>query len=247
MKKVLGAAAVTVSLIAAAAVHARDLVFDLSEPLVAITADFTGSELLLFGATDGAGDVVVVVRGPLKDQVVRRKERVSGIWVNNESMTFKDVPDYYAVASNRPIDEFIAPEVRNAHQIGAGHLLLDPVFSGTPRGEINTFRNALIRNKQRQGLYGAKTENLIFLSDRLFRTSLRFPANVTVGTYGIDVFLVQNGEVVRVETKLLNFRKFGFEASVYDFAHQHALAYGLLAVLIAVVAGWLANLPFRKG
>jgi uncharacterized protein (TIGR02186 family) len=253
MKKSL---ATTVSALAVAAIvyvanpmtgHARDLVFDLSEPLVAITANFTGSELLLFGVTDGAGDVVVVVRGPLRDQIVRKKERISGIWINQQSMIFKGVPDFYAVASNRPIDEFIAPEIRDANHIGPTHLDLEPTATEAPPGEINAFRNALIRNKQRQGLYSDKTANLIFLSDRLFRTTLRFPANVTVGTYGIDVFLVQNGEIVRVETKLVNFRKFGFGASVYDFAHRHSLAYGFLAVFIAVMAGWLANLPFRKG
>ena len=247
MKTLLASIAIGMALFTTAPAHARELVFDLSEPLVAITADFTGSELLLFGATDGTGDVVVIVRGPLSDQVVRRKARVSGIWVNLDAMKFNDVPDFYAVASNRPIDEFIAREIRDANQIGAAHLDLEPSRSDAAPGEVNAFRNALIRNKQRQGLYSTKTENLIFLSDRLFRTSLRFPANVTVGTYGIDVYLVRNGEIAGVETKLVNFRKFGFEASVYDFAHRHSLAYGFLAVLIAAVAGWLANLPFRKG
>lgn len=246
MRTLLAAISIGVTMTASAYSAPRDLVFDLSEPLVAITADFTGSELLLFGATDGTGDVVVVVRGPLRDQVVRRKDRVSGVWVNREAINFTDVPDYYAVASNRPIDEFISREVRDANQIGAAHLNLSSAREGIAPGKFNDFRNALIRGKQRQGLYSTKTVDLIFLSERLFRTSLRFPANVAVGTYGIDVYLMRNGEVAGVETKLLNFRKVGFEASVYDFAYRHSLAYGFLAVFIAVVAGWLADVSFRR-
>ena len=43
--------------------HAQDapLVADVSENLVAITTGFTGKEILLFGATDGPGDIAIVV------------------------------------------------------------------------------------------------------------------------------------------------------------------------------------------
>ncbi len=247
MRRLGQALLVLCALTAAAPGAARELVVDLSKPLVAITAGFTGSDLLLFGTTDGTGDVVVVVRGPLGDQIVRRKDRVLGVWVNRDEMIFETVPDFYAIASNRPIDEFIAREVRDAYQIGVAHLELIPRGKAEEPGVVNAFRNALIRNKQRQGLYGAKTGNLIFLSDRLFRTTLHFPANVGVGTYGIDVYLLRNGQVASTHTTLLHVRKFGFEAGVFDIAHRHSLAYGLLAVLIAAMAGWLANVVFRKG
>jgi hypothetical protein len=48
------------------------------------------------------------------------------------------------------------------------------------------------------------------------------------------------------KTTLLEVRKFGFEARVYDLAHRHSLAYGLLAILIAVVAGWFAGIVARE-
>ena len=60
------------------------LVTDLSDHLISITSSYTGTDLLLFGAIDlpedqifspeTRGDVVVVVRGPGQDMVVRRKE-----------------------------------------------------------------------------------------------------------------------------------------------------------------------------
>ncbi len=75
---------------------------DLSSHLVAITTGFTGTNVLLFGATDGPGDIVVVVRGPQKDIDVRRKERFGPIWVNATTVAMKDVPSYYRVASTRP-------------------------------------------------------------------------------------------------------------------------------------------------
>ena len=85
--------------------RAQALVADLSSHLIAITAGFAGTELLLFGATEGEGDVVVLVRGPDSDVAVRRKARVAGIWLNTESLSFANVPSYYRVASSKPLDE----------------------------------------------------------------------------------------------------------------------------------------------
>lgn len=228
------------------ATTARELVVDLSETVVAITTSFAGSDLLLFGTTESSGDVVVVVRGPLRDVIVRHKERIAGVWVNRSEMVFEQVPDYYALASNRPVDEFLSPEVRNAYQIGATHLELLPRDRLENVEEINAFRNALIRNKQREGLYAAKQGNVIFLGNRLFRTRIHFPANVSVGTYGVDIYLVQNGVVASMETTLLTVRKFGIAAAIYDFAHRNSALYGLLAILMAVMAGWLAGIVFRR-
>jgi uncharacterized protein (TIGR02186 family) len=112
--------------------------------------------------------------------------------------------------------------------------------------QLREFREALVRNKQREGLYAREVGNVIFLSPRLFRTAIVFPANTPVGTYGIEVYLIRNKDIASHHTTLLNVRKFGVEANLYDFAHQHAAAYGLLAILIAVMAGWLASVAFRQ-
>lgn len=219
---------------------------DLSENVVAITTGFVGSSLLLFGSAEGPGDVVVVVRGPLVDTVVRRQEKMAGIWTNRARVRFRRVPDFYAIASNRPMDEFLSRETRQAYQLGADHLELEPEQLLNSTDNVGDFRAALIRNKQQQMLYQAQPAIVQFVGNRLFRTRIQFPANVSVGTYGVDVYLFRNNRPSSVRTTLINVRKFGAEASIYDFAHRHALIYGMLAVLIAVVAGWLANLAFRR-
>ena len=73
------------------------LVADLSDHLIAITTGFTGKELLLFGTISDDGDVVVVVRGPNEEVVVRQKDSVAGIWMNVDGMIFNAVPAFYYV------------------------------------------------------------------------------------------------------------------------------------------------------
>jgi hypothetical protein len=42
-------------------------------------------------------------------------------------------------------------------------------------------------------------------------------------------------------------KKTGIGARIYDLAHRHAALYGLLAVAIAILAGWGASAAFRRG
>jgi uncharacterized protein (TIGR02186 family) len=224
---------------------AGDLVADLSSHLVAITTGFTGTKVLLFGATQGEGDVVVVVRGPRHRQLVRRKDRIAGIWIKNAEMVFQGVPAFYSVASSRPLADLVPPAVAARHQIGIENVRL-AAPEGADADQVRTFRNALVRNKQRAELYGKAPSTIAFLGNRLFRTDLYFPSNAPVGTYEVRILLFRGGEVASASITPLIVSRIGFQAGVFDFAHRHALAYGVLAVLIAIMAGWIAGIVFRR-
>ena len=85
-----------------------------------------------------------------------------------------------------------------------------------------------------------------FLGNRLFRAGIHLPANVPTGTYQVKVFLLQDGRVVSAQTTPLQVSKVGAEAAVYDFAYRNSALYGLIAILVALMAGWAAHLVFRK-
>ncbi|MBV8494135.1 MAG: TIGR02186 family protein, partial [Alphaproteobacteria bacterium] len=70
--------------LAGGSARADGVIADLSSHLVAITSGFTGASVVLFGATEGGGDVIAVVRGPEHEMTVWRKGKVAGIWVNAE-------------------------------------------------------------------------------------------------------------------------------------------------------------------
>ncbi|NBB83255.1 MAG: hypothetical protein GVY28_07595, partial [Alphaproteobacteria bacterium] len=103
------AAAIVLALSAAPRLAAaQDLVADLSDHLIAISTDFTGTEVVLFGAIAEPGAVAVTVRGPADPVVVRRKERVLGIWVNTDTVELDAAPTFYAVATSGPLDEVLS-------------------------------------------------------------------------------------------------------------------------------------------
>lgn len=261
------AATLVMVLAMAPSANAETVVADLSKRLVAITTGFSGTDVLLFGAIQGeeGGDVVVVVRGPILQTTVRRKARVAGIWINQDRMVFDNVPAFYAVSASGPLDKLVPVSVARVTGIGARHLDIRVSGAGSPgrcpdafaAAASNTkpttsmrrlaeYCAALIRNKRQDGLF-IKGGEVIFLPGRkLFRTTIRFPANVPVGRYTVLVYVVRDGEVVASQSNALVINKTGLEAEVYDFAHEQAALYGLIAVVLALIAGWGAGQIFRR-
>jgi uncharacterized protein (TIGR02186 family) len=228
--------------------RAQTLVADLSQHLIAITTAFVGTQVVLFGVAEGGGDIAVTVHGPREDLVVRRKSRVAGIWVNRERLAFRRVPAYYAVSSTRPLAQIAWPDVLAQLEIGTEYLDLEPIdAAGFEISEITSFKDALLRRKQEQGLFSRQPAPINFIGGKLFRTTLAFPANVPPGIYQVQVFELQNGFATDAQRSTLVVSKVGLEADIYDFAQHRAALYGLTAIALAIVSGWLAGVIFRRG
>jgi uncharacterized protein (TIGR02186 family) len=228
--------------------RAQSLVADLSHHLIAITTAFVGTEVVAFGVSESGGDIVITVQGPREDLIVRRKSRVAGIWVNRERLAFRRVPAYYAVASTGPLEQIARPDVLAQLEIGTEYLDLEPIdASGFEISEIASFKDALVRRKQQQRLYSREPAPINYIGDRLFRTTLVFPANVPPGIYQVQVFELQDGFAADAQRSTLVVSKVGLEADIYDFAQHRAPLYGLTAIALAVVSGWLAGVIFRRG
>jgi len=235
-------------LLCVTAAHADDLDVDLSKPDVRLNVSFKGSELLLFGAKDIFGDVIVVVRGPNKDTSVRLKEKVFGIWASTDEVIFSDTPTFYAVAATQPVQDLLPEHVLQSERIGATRLGLK-VKSKPPTASaktIDNFNAGFIRNMVAKNLYAKNLGNIRQIGKQLFRTELWFPSNVSVGEYIVETYLVLDGQIETKRTTYLRVHKVGIEAQVYDFAHNFAFLYGLLAIIIAMVSGWSANAIFMK-
>ena len=243
----LAAALLSAFLVAGAnAARAQDLIVDLSQHLVAITTGFTGADVLLFGTAEGGDDVIVIVRGPSARTAVRRKDRVAGIWINRERMVFPRAPSFYHVAASGSLAGKPTEEVLRTYNLGAEFTGIRPRESDAGSPYVGAFKEALIRNKERANLYSIETWPVTFIGKRLFRTTVPFPANVPTGTYQVEVYNVRNGQVLDTAATPLVVSKAGFGAALYDFAHEYAAAYGLIAIATAAVAGWAAGSIFRR-
>lgn len=240
---------------------AERMVTDLSSHVIEITSQFSGTELLIFGAIErnipqgdgGHGvivegtdyDIIVVVQSGRQDMVIRRKEQIGPIWANKDFRTLKNVQGYYAVTSTRPLDQILTLDQKNI--LGAGIDQLKIEFAEPVSvAEEQKYRDGFVRNMKAKKLYSQQEGTISVLDDILFRAILEFPANMPVGNYQVDVHLVRQGEVILSEQSPLEVDKAGLERFIFRVAHLYPAVYGIMAVIIALFAGWLGGFLSRK-
>lgn len=226
---------------------------DISTREIAIQSNFTGVEILIFGSIDfsdartpreGSYDVIAVVRGPNEPIVVRKKERMAGIWVNGPGKTYGKVPGFYAVLSSRPFRAITSDATLKELGIGLSDLDFGRYTQGDP--EEQAFRSAMVRLKEKRNLFQEHDDGVKFSGRSLFRATVALPVNVPTGRYTVDVYLFRDGALVSESQGSLLVTKAGFEAVIYRLAFERPFIYGLLGVAVAVMMGLAGWYAFRR-
>lgn len=221
---------------------AKPIDVDLAIHRIEIDHNFQGLDILLFGARNDVGRIVAIARGPQKDFIVRKKERVAGIWVNRRTVIFQSVPAFYTVASSSPLPEIQRTTLLDSLELGLNNINIEPLDdAGLTPEDIALFRQALVRHQQGQGLYPEAVGEVVFWGETLFRSQLLFPKTITGGWYTAEVYLFNDGELMSAQTMPVEVRKTGLEALLYDLAHRQSLFYGVLCVAMAIAIGWLGT------
>jgi uncharacterized protein (TIGR02186 family) len=235
-----------------ASANSGRLVADLSKSNIAITSGFHGTDLLLFGAVDGAvgDDILVVISGPPTDIAQRRKANRAGIWINVETNIWQKVPSLYTILATSPIDKITSPETLTSLAIGTNNIGLkiaaETPVAGQPKPTASEFITALQANMASINLWPDQTGNVTLTENALFRAEVKLPANILSGTYIVRVLQFRNGVAIGEDITNLYINKGGLSAGIYNFAHDYSALYGIFAILFAVAAGWLAAAAFRR-
>ena len=224
------------------------LVADLNEKEVAITTDFDGAELLLFGTIDHEShdDVVIIVEGPPKPIAIRQKSRVVGIWINTESATLQQIPSFYQISSTRPLLLIASRETQARYGLGLEHIPFRlAAGSAISQGDPAEWREALIRNMRAQGLWNQDSDVSV-RKKVLFRANIDLPTNVLPGKYKVRILHFRAGALLSETDSLIRVEKKGISAQIFQFAHSHPPIYGIGAVCFAVFMGWGAARIFGR-
>jgi len=231
----------------AAPVYAQqnDLVIDLPQQNIDITTGFSGAMLPVYGVVRGQGNLAIVLEGPRRTMVVRRKEEIMGAWMNRQSMMFKDVPGFYSYALSASEDDIANAAIRRALHIGPDSLdtYLD---TDEDEQEAKRFKEALIRNEQSAGLFALAPRPITNVHNGFFKTEFRLPSNVPTGNYLLTAYLIRGDDIIAQDKTGFRVAQVGFSARIYSFAMDHSLTYGFMAVLIAALTGWSAYAFLRR-
>ena len=147
--------------IAAPSTTTERVIASLSQNAVGITADFTGSQIFVFGAIerdrladdrDDDLDVIIAITGPDERVVLRKKSRKLGIWVNDDSVEIDAAPSFYAVATSGPLDAILTETSDLRHKITIDKAIR-LVGEASNVADPSEFSDAIIRLRRNAGIY----------------------------------------------------------------------------------------------
>ena len=229
---------------------AETLVAGLSQSRIAITANFDGSEIMVYGAIrreaptpEGPAQIIVTVEGPSTPVTVRKKSRVFGIWINTEAVRISAAPNFYAIATTADLAEILSETDNLRHRISIPRAIR-AVGIAAEAEDSPRFTEALIRIREGSGRYHLFEGAVDLAAETLLRADFALPANLVEGDYRVRIFLTREGRVIDHTEQIIAVRKEGLERFLYNLAHDMPLVYGILALLIAALAGWGASAGF---
>jgi Putative transmembrane protein (Alph_Pro_TM). len=231
---------------ASLAAEGAALNFAVSPQEITIDTVYNGTKVAVSGSVPEGAQVVLRFSGAPEKVAMKQKGKALGLlWMNMNTLHFSGVPKVYLVDSSVPLDSLGA--------VGAGlglGGLTDKIEIEPAEADRAMLLPELVKLKQSEGLYiersGAVTLAPAEGGQQKFSADLVVPSRLSPGSYTVEVFAVKDGVIVAQDAQPLSARLTGAPAFLADLAFNHAVWYGVLASIIAIMAGLCIGLVFQS-
>ena len=225
---------------------AAEAYFDISENNIKIETNFIGKEVIIFGILNDDQETIMTIKGPEKNAVIQKKERILGFWFNTKQITYNQIPSIFFIASSNEIKDILPTSTIIKEELSFNYLLENKTSQRNFISDISldTWKNNFVRIKRNKNLF--KEYNIDKIDNKLFQTRIFFPAKSIPGEYKVNVYQIKNNLILNNKEKIITLKKSGVGSQIYNFAHNNAAAYGLFAIIFAIMSGFLAATLFRR-
>ncbi|WP_455481688.1 TIGR02186 family protein [Bartonella sp. B35(2025)] len=220
---------------------------------IMIDTYFDGRDLYIAGVLENIDplysrqnryDIVVSLEGQTQPIIIREKKRNAGVWINADSLIFKNAPLFYSMVTTREIDDITSAENYRRLGLGLSYFLLQT--DEKDQTKIQTFRNEFIKLQKAKKLYNEEVGGVHFGSSTLFTAHFQLPANIPVGHYKVHAYLFRDGQFIDSAITTFEIVKAHIAYTVFYWAHEHSFLYGVIAVIVAISTGFLCRLILQK-
>ena len=223
---------------------AEEVEFRLEPNVVIIGASYNGADVKVSGKIPADSEAVVYVTGQRKDTEFKKKGKALGLlWMNMGTVVFHNVPNLYLVYTGSGVDK---------ENLTVGFEAVKEQIDITPSSEDKDFLfNEFIKLKTKEGLYSITPDALQYEkgsgTQKAFTCTIRMPSKLVPGTYEVHVVAIGSGKVVAEDKQVLKAIEKGLPNLVASLAYRHSTTYGILATVIAIIAGLIMGVIFKGG
>jgi len=226
-----------------------------SKNLIEIGVSYRGDQIHFFGVNPCPGSDLIIRLTAEKDEELKLsvKGKVGPLWMTVKQYDVSGAPFMYKIHATKPLDQLISLALAEELELGYAAIrkrLKMHLARGTaaPDDADKVFQG-LIKIKERANLYNIVEDprRLEVAEGKLFKHYFRFPPAATEGRYLVESFCIANGELVAYGKDVIEIKKVGLEYWMTSTSQNQPVFFGILAVIIAMGAGLLVGIIFRKG
>ena len=220
--------------------------FDISENNIKIETNFIGKEVIIFGILNDDQETIMTIKGPEKNAVIQKKERILGFWFNTKKIIYNEIPSIFFIASSNNIKDILPTSSIIKNELSFNYLLENKTSQRNFISDVSleAWKNNFVRIKKNKNLF--KEYSIEKIDNKLFQTRVFFPAKSIPGEYKVNVYQIKNNLILNNKEKIITLKKSGIGSQIYNFAHMNAAAYGLFTIIFAILSGFLAATLFRR-
>jgi uncharacterized protein (TIGR02186 family) len=235
-----------------AAPASTDLNITISPEHILIGAGYNGEHVAISGKVPSDATVFVRVTGKPEHSKLKQKGKAMGVlWMNLGSVEISKAPDvfllYLPEGVSRDASQNGQPAWRSLG-IGLEHLRTVVGIVAEDANKNDVF-DEYIKLKEKSGLYGI-VDNAVHYGQnngimKSFSAVLSLPAALPQGTYQIEVLTLTNGSISTSAEVSIDAKEVGMPLWISELAFDHSTLYGVLAVLVALIAGLVTGIIFK--
>jgi uncharacterized protein (TIGR02186 family) len=192
--------------------------------------------------------VVLQIKSRPEEVVLNRKGRLGFVWMNVAKVTVAGAPEVYILGSSDEVKTICSPEERDRLQLGLETLRKTISFRSERPGTGDEF-NQFLRLKKHRGTYRDDISVNLGPENNEGRTvsaTVPLPSVIPVGEYTLRLYCFEEGALVEDLSAPLTIEKSGLPRLESKLAHEHPAAYGVVAVLVAMLAGITMGVIFSS-
>lgn len=252
LKQWAAVAVTAAAMIALPAAAQAALTCQVSPTKVPITVSYHGAKLTISGQSALNDELVLKVSTPPMDAAMKYKGKAAGLfWMKKGTMEFKGVPQVYLVNSTAKLNLILSDAERQRYQLGydaMGNAVKVEDSKGQPV-ERKWF-DEFIRFKEKEMVYNIQEGTITRKhgeNGNTFEVVVDWPYQAAPGVYNVEVLAVNGGKVVDKAATTFEVERTGLTAALSKMAVDQAALYGIMAVVIAMMAGFAVGVIFKKG
>ena len=223
---------------------AESLRFRLEPNVIIIGATYNGATVRVTGEVPQGCEAVIYVVGHRRDTEFKKKGKALGLlWMNMGTVVFHDVPNLFLIFTSDQVDIKSLP---------IGFDVLKEEISITPEKEDKDFLfREFLKLKTKEGLYCVSKGAIKYGKNangiKPFTCNVTFPSKLVPGDYEVHLAAINSGKVVGLKKEILKAKEKGLPSLVASLAFEHSTTYGVLATVIAIIAGLIMGTIFKGG